>query len=55
MSSAVVASGLTTAEPMTRERLSVSETRKSGRSPAMPVSMTATPTPRPVPRYLFHR
>ena len=32
-------------QPMTRERLSELETRKSGRSPAMPVSMTATPTP----------
>ena len=43
-------SGFTTAEVMTRDDLSSEEARKSGRSPAMPVSTTATPTPRPVPR-----
>jgi hypothetical protein len=50
VSVADLASGLTTAEPMTREVLSSEERRKSARSPAMPVSTTATPTPRPFAR-----
>src|SRR4051812_26302973 len=48
----VWASGLVTTEATTREVPSDDETRKSGRSPAMPVSMTATPMPLPV-RPLF--
>jgi hypothetical protein len=42
------AAGLITAEPITRDAPVAS--RKSGRSPAIPVSMTATVTPRPVAR-----
>ena len=37
-----------TAEAITREVGSLCETRKSGRLPAIPVSMTATPMPLPV-------
>ena len=44
----VLAFGLTTALAMTRERVSVCDTRKSASSPATPVSMTATPIPLPV-------
>ena len=42
-----------TAEATTRDAAFVCEARKSGRSPAMPVSITATPTPLPVAS--FHR
>ncbi len=45
---AVSAFGLTTADTRTRERRLVRDTVKSGSSPAMPVSTTATPTPAPV-------
>src|SRR5947207_748143 len=41
----VTAPGFVTAEAMTRDPVSP---LKSGMSPAMPVSMTATPTPLPV-------
>ena len=48
VSVAVVALGSITAEAITREVVSLCEVWKSGRSPAMPVSITATPTPAPV-------
>jgi hypothetical protein len=54
VSPALVASGLVTTDATTRERPSAP--LKSARWPAMPVSMTATPTPLPVsdPVVLFH-